>query len=68
MVQLIKTLLIENIVSKTWQYAKKQIKWFKKENIDLIVDITNLDPNGRVLIVFMIYTNQLIKNFINNHF
>ena len=35
--------LIETIVSKTWQYAKKQYKWFKKENIDFIVDITNLD-------------------------
>ena len=38
-----KDLLIETIVNKTWQYAKKQFKWFKKENIDLIVDITNLD-------------------------
>ena len=38
-----KELLIETIVSKTWQYAKKQYKWFKKENIDLIVDTTNLD-------------------------
>ena len=37
--------LIETIVSKTWQFAKKQYKWFKKENIDLIVDITNLDPS-----------------------
>ena len=37
--------LIETIVNKTWQYAKKQYKWFKKENIDLIVDITNLNPN-----------------------
>ena len=35
--------LIETIVSKTWQYAKKQYKWFKKENIDFIVDISNLD-------------------------
>ena len=40
-----KDLLIETIVSKTWQYAKKQYKWFKKENIDLIVDITHLDPS-----------------------
>ncbi len=38
-----KDLLIEAIVSKTWQYAKKQYKWFKKENIDLIVDMSNLD-------------------------
>ena len=37
--------LIETIVSKTWQYAKKQYKWFKKENIDLIVDVTNLDSS-----------------------
>ena len=40
-----KDLLIETIVNKTWQYAKKQYKWFKKENIDLIVDITNLDSS-----------------------
>ena len=39
--------LIETIVNKTWQYAKKQYKWFKKENIDLIVNVTNLDP-GKV--------------------
>ena len=38
-----KDLLIENIVSKTWQYAKKQYKWFKKEDVDIIVDITNLN-------------------------
>ena len=38
--------LIETIVNKTWQYAKKQYKWFKKENIDLIVDITNLNPDS----------------------
>ena len=35
--------LIDTIVSKTWQYAKKQYKWFQKENIDLIIDFTNLD-------------------------
>ena len=40
-----KDILIETVVSKTWQYVKKQYKWFKKENIDLIVDITNLDPS-----------------------
>ena len=50
-----KDLLIENIVSKTWQYAKKQIKWFKKENIDLIVDITNLDPSRVSDCIYDIY-------------
>jgi len=35
--------LIDTIVSKTWQYAKKQYKWFQKENIDLIIDFTNFD-------------------------
>ena len=40
-----KDILIETVVSKTWQYAKKQYKWFKKENMDLIVDITKLDPS-----------------------
>mgnify|MGYP003345486622 FL=1 len=47
--------LIETIVSKTWQYAKKQIKWFKKENIDLIVDITNLDPSRVSDCIYDIY-------------
>ena len=50
-----KDLLIETIVSKTWQYAKKQIKWFKKENIDLIVDITNLDPSRVSDCIYDIY-------------
>ena len=34
--------LIENIVNKTRQYAKRQDKWFKKEKIDLSIDLTNL--------------------------
>ena len=47
--------LIETIVNKTWQYAKKQYKWFKKENIDLIVDITNLDPSKVSDCIYDIY-------------
>ena len=47
--------LIETIVNKTWQYAKKQYKWFKKENIDLIVDITNLDPSKVSECIYDIY-------------
>ena len=35
--------LIELVVIKTRQYAKKQMKWFKKEDIDLLVDLTNLN-------------------------
>ena len=35
--------LKESIIIKTRQYARKQNKWFKKENIDLTVDLTNLD-------------------------
>ena len=27
------------INTKTYQYAVKQIKWFKKEKIDLIIDM-----------------------------
>ena len=34
--------LIENIVNKTRQYARRQDKWFKKEKIDLSIDLTNL--------------------------
>ena len=50
-----KDALIETIVNKTWQYAKKQYKWFKKENIDLIVDITNLDPSKVSECIYDIY-------------
>ena len=50
-----KDLLIETIVNKTWQYAKKQYKWFKKENIDLIVDITNLGPMKASDCIYDIY-------------
>ena len=32
------------IGTKTYQYAVKQIKWFKKENIDLIVDMESENP------------------------
>ena len=35
--------LKESILIKTRQYARKQNKWFKKENIDLTVDLTNLN-------------------------
>ena len=35
--------LKESIIIKTRQYARKQNKWFKKENIDLTIDLTNLD-------------------------
>ena len=35
--------LIESVVIKTRQYAKKQMKWFIKEDIDLLVDLTNLN-------------------------
>jgi tRNA dimethylallyltransferase len=35
--------LVETIINKTWQYARKQVKWFRNEDIDLTIDITNLD-------------------------
>ena len=35
--------LKESIFIKTRQYARMQNKWFKKENIDLIVELTNLN-------------------------
>mgnify|MGYP005699946509 FL=1 len=47
--------LVETIVSKTWQYAKKQYKWFKKENIDLIVDISNIHPRSASDCIYDIY-------------
>ena len=38
-----KEALLETIINKTWQYARKQVKWFRNEDIDLTIDITNLD-------------------------
>jgi len=37
------------INTKTYQYAVKQIKWFKKENIDLIVDMDSENPFGEIV-------------------
>lgn len=38
-----KETLIKTVVNKTRQYARSQDKWFKKEKIDLFVDLTNLE-------------------------
>ena len=48
--------LEESIIIKTRQYARKQNKWFKKENIDLTVELTNL--NG---INFDAYISDIYK-------
>ena len=37
-----KETLLEIITNKTWQYARKQINWFKNEDIDLTINVTNL--------------------------
>ena len=50
--------LIESVVIKTRQYAKKQMKWFKKEDIDLLVDLTNLNE-----IDFHKYICDIYNNF-----
>ena len=41
--QIDKNELLDIIVNKTWQYARKQNQWFKKEGVSLTVDTTNLD-------------------------
>ena len=41
--EMTKEKLLETIINKTWQYARKQVKWFRNEDIDLTIDITNLD-------------------------
>ena len=50
-----KDALMDTIVSKTWQYARKQYKWFKKENINLIVDITNINSRKVSNCIYDIY-------------
>ena len=49
--------LIELVVIKTRQYAKKQMKWFKKEDIDLLVDLTNLNETNFHKYICDIYNN-----------
>jgi tRNA dimethylallyltransferase len=41
--QIDKNELLDIIFNKTWQYARKQNQWFKKESINLTVDTTNLN-------------------------
>ena len=38
-----KATLLELIIVRTRQYARKQKKWFKNEDIDLSIDLTNLN-------------------------
>ena len=47
--------LTESIIIKTRQYARKQNKWFKKENIDLTVELTNLNGISFDSYIFDIY-------------
>ena len=49
--------LIENIVIKTRQYARRQIQWFKKEKIDLIIDVSQLTNKQAIQNVLNIFNN-----------
>jgi tRNA dimethylallyltransferase len=42
----------EDIVIRTRQFARRQVQWFKKENIDLIVEMDNLDTEKIPQIIF----------------
>jgi tRNA A37 N6-isopentenylltransferase MiaA len=33
----------EEIIIRTRQFARRQIQWFKKETIDLIIEMDNMD-------------------------
>lgn len=48
--------LIEQININTRQYAKKQIKWFNREQFDLIIDVTEQ------------HKSSVIKKIINNFY
>jgi tRNA dimethylallyltransferase len=52
--------LVDIIINKTWQYARKQNQWFKKENINLTVDITNIDIVELGLQISDIYRSSYI--------
>jgi len=42
----------EDIVIRTRQFARRQVQWFKKEKIDLIVEMDNLDTEKIPQIIF----------------
>jgi len=52
--------LFDIIVNKTWQYARKQNQWFKKESVNLTVDTTNLDLKELGLHISDIYRSSYI--------
>ena len=56
--QIDKNQLFDIIVNKTWQYARKQNQWFKKENINLTVDTTNLNLKELGLHISDIYKSH----------
>ena len=51
-----KEALLETIINKTWQYARKQVKWFRNEDIDLTIDITNLDNVSGANCIYDLYS------------
>ena len=59
--QIDKNELLDIIVNKTWQYARKQNQWFKKESINLIVDTTNLNLKELGLHISDIYRSSSIN-------
>ena len=52
--EITKKRLKNEIILKTYQYAKKQIKWFKKERIDFEINIT-------------LGSNLIVKKIIHNY-
>lgn len=55
--------MVDEIVLKTRQYAKKQIKWFKREDINLIIDIIdNFSTNDIVKIIVLEYKKHLRRD------
>jgi len=51
----------EDIVIRTRQFARRQVQWFKKENIDLIVEMDNLDTEKIHQIIFDLIQSSLLK-------
>ena len=49
----------EDIVIRTRQFARRQVQWFKRENIDLIVDMDNLETDKIPEIIFDLLRSEL---------
>ena len=50
----------DDIVIRTRQFARRQVQWFKKEKIDLIVEMDHLNQENTPDVIFDLISGKLI--------